>query len=293
MSDPHFPNWKHPMNQQDTRDLPPLPENLLGILRRIRACESEAPAQLVLERELIDYATSALADRESRVPSDEVSRILWTLEEHNKLHFGEQHSTVVEIHRLRALLTPSTSAAIPAPAAPVATTEQAAIDAAWERIGDRMPSPEKYVGTVAPSVPEGREKPIQFLANATRFKMSFFDRDEDGSGNTGTYVTCFEGFSKELDGRWVALVPAENDSHLNMLAASPPSPAPQGEDARRRLCDLDQEEVRSIVNHCTSGLENENFDGFRCVELTIAAFCKNNGLTLDAAMASSPAGEKI
>ncbi len=63
----------------------------------------------------------------------------------------------------------------------------------------------------------------KFLANGTRFKMSFF-QNEDGEGNTapGTHVTCFEAFEDELDGRWVALVPAEDDCHLN-AAPTPPA----------------------------------------------------------------------
>lgn len=55
-----------------------------------------------------------------------------------------------------------------------------------------------------------------YLLNGMRFKMSFFE-DEDGA----SYVTCFNNFEKELDGRWVALVAAEDDRHLE---AAPPSP---------------------------------------------------------------------
>lgn len=64
--------------------------------------------------------------------------------------------------------------------------------------------------------PSQAEEPVTFLANATRFKMSFCESEDDGCGNTGTYVTCFEGFEKELDGRWVALVAAEDGCHLNL-----------------------------------------------------------------------------
>lgn len=58
-----------------------------------------------------------------------------------------------------------------------------------------------------PAQPE--QEPVAFLANGTRFKMSFFE-NEDGPG---THVTCFEAFEKELNGRWVALVAAEDDYH--------------------------------------------------------------------------------
>lgn len=57
-----------------------------------------------------------------------------------------------------------------------------------------------------------QQEPVAFLANGTRFKMSFFE-NEDGPG---THVTCFEAFEKELDGRWVALVAAEDDCHRNL-----------------------------------------------------------------------------
>lgn len=60
-------------------------------------------------------------------------------------------------------------------------------------------------------------EPVAFLANGTRFKMSFFE-NEDGPG---THVTCFEAFEKELDGRWVALVAAEDDCHLKLTQPAP------------------------------------------------------------------------
>lgn len=47
--------------------------------------------------------------------------------------------------------------------------------------------------------------PHPYLCNATRFKLSF-----DSKGRTD----CFWSYEKELDGRWVALVSAEDDSHM-------------------------------------------------------------------------------
>ena len=61
--------------------------------------------------------------------------------------------------------------------------------------------------------PAQQQEPVTFLANGTRFKLSFFENEADGCGNASTYVTCFEAFKKELDGRWVALVSAEDDCH--------------------------------------------------------------------------------
>ena len=50
------------------------------------------------------------------------------------------------------------------------------------------------------------QEPVAFLANAMRFKLSF---DSEGK------VNCFWN-QKELDGRWVALVAAEDDCHLKL-----------------------------------------------------------------------------
>lgn len=52
--------------------------------------------------------------------------------------------------------------------------------------------------------PETRA-PHPYLLNATRFKLSF-----NRSGYTGTLCN----FARELDGRWVALVAAEDDAHM-------------------------------------------------------------------------------
>lgn len=49
------------------------------------------------------------------------------------------------------------------------------------------------------------EAVARYLCEATRFKMSF---DDEGK------VNCFAHFANELDQRWVALVAAENDSHM-------------------------------------------------------------------------------
>jgi hypothetical protein len=55
----------------------------------------------------------------------------------------------------------------------------------------------------------------QYLLNGTRFKLNF-----DGEGT----VFCFRNYFKELQGRWVALVAAENDMHLQDTPPAAPLP---------------------------------------------------------------------
>ena len=50
-------------------------------------------------------------------------------------------------------------------------------------------------------------EPVKFLANGTRFKTSEYP-----------YGVCINGLPKELSGRWVALVAAEDDCHLKLTA---------------------------------------------------------------------------
>ena len=94
------------------------------------------------------------------------------------------------------------------------------MDVAYKRGPAVEDAVEKCRAALAQARAEQAE-PVKFLANGTRFKMAFFDSEEDGCGNVGTYVTCFEGFDKELDGRWVALVAAEDDCHLKLT--TPPA----------------------------------------------------------------------
>jgi hypothetical protein len=64
-------------------------------------------------------------------------------------------------------------------------------------------------------------EPIQFLCNATRFRLNF-----NGQKN----CTSLVNFADSLQGQWVALVPAENDRHMKMVAApqqaAQPAPMP-------------------------------------------------------------------
>ena len=72
------------------------------------------------------------------------------------------------------------------------------------------------------------QKPVKFLAYGSRFKISYDKRQSSGK------IDCIPA---ELGGRWVALVAAEDDCHLNLL--SPPKRQPMRratiEDARDYL----------------------------------------------------------
>lgn len=59
------------------------------------------------------------------------------------------------------------------------------------------------------------QEPVKFLANGTRFKTSEFP-----------YGVCINGLPKELSGRWVALVAAEDDCHLQLTTPPAAQPAP-------------------------------------------------------------------
>jgi len=54
------------------------------------------------------------------------------------------------------------------------------------------------------------QEPVAFLCDATRFKVLRCDGDETGR---------ILGLPKELNGRWVALVAADDDCHLNAVAS--------------------------------------------------------------------------
>jgi hypothetical protein len=74
-----------------------------------------------------------------------------------------------------------------------------AITALKERLADPMREVQRLGQEI-------EQEPVAFLANGARFKLSM---DDEGK------VNCFWN-QKELDGRWVALVAAEDDCHLNL-----------------------------------------------------------------------------
>lgn len=62
-----------------------------------------------------------------------------------------------------------------------------------------------------------------FLLDGARLKLSFqvVECDECGHANDRLTVVPLDQYANELDGRWVALVPAENNIHLKLLSGLP------------------------------------------------------------------------
>jgi len=85
-----------------------------------------------------------------------------------------------------------------------------------------------------------------FLLGGARFKLNFTSR-----GNT----SLFANYAEQLQGRWVALVPAENDRHLST------SPAPSAEQDRidaKYVIDHSEEMTHAEVYEEGRGDEYEN-----------------------------------
>lgn len=62
-------------------------------------------------------------------------------------------------------------------------------------------------------------KPVEYLLNGDRFKLSFNELCCDECGHSvGRECVPLDQYASELQGRWVALVPAENDQHRLMQA---------------------------------------------------------------------------
>lgn len=68
------------------------------------------------------------------------------------------------------------------------------------------PKQEAAAVAIQEALAQPAQEPVQFLAGGTRFKLSL---DDEGK------VNCFWNF-RELDGKWVALVAAEDDCHLKL-----------------------------------------------------------------------------
>lgn len=63
-------------------------------------------------------------------------------------------------------------------------------------------------------------QPVEFLLGGTRLKLSFqqFECEDCGSMSAHYRTVPMDQYAEELQGQWVALVPAENDRHLRMIA---------------------------------------------------------------------------
>jgi hypothetical protein len=86
------------------------------------------------------------------------------------------------------------------------------------------------------------QEPVKFLANGTRFKTS-----------ESPYGVCINSLPKELSGRWVALVAAEDDCHLQLT--TPPA-------AQRTWVHLTDEQIHEacwesyidpVTGECSTG----------------------------------------
>ena len=100
------------------------------------------------------------------------------------------------------------------------------------------------------------QEPVAFLADATRFKVTLTQDD------------CkITNLPRELGGRWVALVAAENDCHMKLTA--PPQREWQG---------LTQEEVRRIVQSNTDPwCDTPETDGYGVAEMVEFKLREKNG----------------
>ena len=86
------------------------------------------------------------------------------------------------------------------------------------------------------------QEPVKFLANGTRFKTS-----------ESPYGVCINGLPKELSGRWIALVAAEDNCHLKLT--TPPA-------AQRTWVGLTDEQIHEacwesyvdpVTGECSTG----------------------------------------
>lgn len=90
----------------------------------------------------------------------------------------------------------------------------------------------KRIEELEETLARSEQKPVAFLANATRFKVTLTER--------GCKITDLPSF---LGGRWVALVAAENDCHLKLTA--PPQRSWQG---------LTEEEIEAMEVCLSQGI---------------------------------------
>ena len=66
----------------------------------------------------------------------------------------------------------------------------------------------------------GTAQPVEFLLGGARLKLSFQQEECESCGASSAHFRTvpMDQYAEELQGCWVALVPAENDRHLRMVA---------------------------------------------------------------------------
>jgi hypothetical protein len=92
-------------------------------------------------------------------------------------------------------------------------------------------------------------QPVAFLANGTRFKISYDSRQSGGQ---------IHGIPPELGGRWVAFVAAEDDCHLNLT----PPPAAQLEPVQEPVADAWMHKDGRLTDAKAKTARVENFQGW-------------------------------
>lgn len=130
-------------------------------------------------------------------------------------------------------------------------------------------------------------EPVPFLLNGTRFKMSF-QTDLDADLDPITTLTCFNNFQNQLDGRWVALVAAEDDVHLK-LSTPQPAQATQAEvtDEQRQAVDQIMEQAQVFAS--AWALVGGRFDSGDALEDAIEAKEELSEIVFRAILALRPA----
>lgn len=63
-------------------------------------------------------------------------------------------------------------------------------------------------------------QPVEFLLGGARLKLSFQQEECESCGASSAHFRTvpMDQYAEELQGQWVALVPAENDRHLRIVA---------------------------------------------------------------------------
>ena len=106
-------------------------------------------------------------------------------------------------------------------------------DAACRYMKDETPSQiVEAITAIKQALAAPVQEPVAFLANGTRFKISYDSRQSGGQ---------IHGIPPELGGRWVAFVAAEDDCHLKLT--TPPA-------AQRQWVGLEREIAAAVLDHC-------------------------------------------